>query len=307
MVCTLLNGFYFKLSFRSGGVDPFFAALNDALEKKLWAVPAPVPHKTQLETSEGATSEESANQSPFAFTDRAGIAGVMRQQQQKEDLAEAMNDINAVMNNAGSLVAAIRKFKSQSGVSQEDASAILSIEEALGLGSVVTSSSVGKGRQWHEEVAREICRWLSAVANPLSRAVVIPLVELFAQYNRARRQELISPHDMLEACRLIPAVMPASTLSLKVFRSGAHALTNDSAGNVEALLRRALGPKTSSVSSLAGLLKTGLSASQFSVLLGATEDIAEEILEDFEDDEILCRSEANFGEVTFFWNIFCLP
>ncbi len=308
IVCTLKNGFYFKFSFRAGGIEAFFAALTNALEKKLWTIVTPkVSHAKQnaglaqcSEMPERQTGEPPS--ATFTFTDRAGIAGVIRQQPQREDLAEAMNDINAVMINAGALVAAIRKFKSQSGVTPEDASAIVSVEEALGLGSVVTARSIGKGARWHEEVCREVVRWLSVEANPLSKAVIIPLVELFSHYNRARRQELVSPQDLVEACRLISSVMPSSCFTLKVFRSGAQALANGSAGNVESLLRRALGPKPTSISGVRSL--TGLSASQFAALLGTNDDIAEEVLEDFEEDELLCRSESTFGQVTYFWNVF---
>ena len=307
IICTLYSGFYFKFSFRSGGMDAFFAALCDALDKKHWSLAklALQPPVTSAQSSGVVPPPSETNESPFTFTERAGIAGVLRQQPQREDLAEALNDINAVMINAGALVAAIRKFKSQAGVSQEDATAILSIEEALGLGSVVTTRSIGRGGRWHEEVAREVCRWLSVDANPLSRAVVIPLVELFSQYNRARRQELVSPHDLLEACRLISNVMPSSRLSLKVFRSGAKALMNDSAGNVQSLLEKALGARPTRETLLdLRLSLRGVSSSQFSVLLNTSDNIAAEVLEDFEEDEVLCRAESTFGEVTYFWNAF---
>lgn len=83
------------------------------------------------------------------------------------------------------------------------------------------SSTVSKdlsGKHFHRELANEVEKFLTkGVLAKLGG--VVSVLDLFCMYNRARGTDLVSPKDLLIACRILNNT-PGSAIKLKVFDSG---------------------------------------------------------------------------------------
>lgn len=56
------------------------------------------------------------------------------------------------------------------------------------------------GKQFYQDLAKEIEKFLDSVINTDRFSGVIGLIDLFCMYNRARGTDLVSPDDLNVAC-----------------------------------------------------------------------------------------------------------
>lgn len=82
------------------------------------------------------------------------------------------------------------------------------------------------GAVFHQELARQLCDFLLPILrgerigqqNVLSDKHMLTLQDVYCIYNRARGTDLISPMDLMKACKLFqPLGLP---LRIRVFESG---------------------------------------------------------------------------------------
>ena len=206
-----------SLTVRHGGEDKLLSAIETCLERRAWEV-APA---------------EGRRQSGFQ-TSGAGIAGIMRRQE--KDIratgrlaTEAFTDLDALMGKARDVVAIMEKYKAQVEASEDDGArgAGVGAEESedqqfrdlllnMGISSPVTRSTAGG--MYHQQLARQLVDFLSDHDRLHKAGGMMTLPDVYCIFNRARGLELISPDDLVEACKsLEPLGLP---MSVRTFDSG---------------------------------------------------------------------------------------
>mmetsp|Transcript_19962 Transcript_19962/g.28686 ORF Transcript_19962/g.28686 Transcript_19962/m.28686 type:complete len:388 (+) Transcript_19962:41-1204(+) len=219
------NGNKLEFKFLSGQKETTIELIRKTLERKAWtdicSPPKPV-------VTEAAFSVESA-----------GVSGLMRRQEREHQSVdavtrEALTDLNVLMTRAREVVKVIEKYSAvrfdksdaQSETSSEmgDANEMEGILQNIGIVSPVTRLTAG--RQYHEQLARQIGDLL-LLDNRLRRlGGMVTLPDVYCLYNRARGTELVSPDDLLKAASLMQDLRIG--LRLRKFKSGVYVLQEDS-------------------------------------------------------------------------------
>ncbi len=194
---------YMMLSFRDNMRNAFYSALTDALRTKPWQSAKP----------------SAASARPAEFSTRgAGIKGLMAREQKKhkevsQEVDSAFRDLSALMANAGQMVSLVKKFSD--GMRARDAKMgeedkFNSMLADMGIPSPVTRKTAGTA--YHDQLARQLSDFFESRLGDLGGIVTLP--DAFCLFNRARGTEMVSPDDLMNACRLL------SRLSLPlVFRT----------------------------------------------------------------------------------------
>nr|CAJ2471234.1 unnamed protein product [Leishmania braziliensis] len=281
IVVPLPQNAYVKLSFRAGGVEKFYTAFVDALEKKAWLQAAATHSQAQppqgavvgksLSTpasavngggsrsgaSPGMTTAVPSTSPPPPVPRGVGIAGVQLASAQSAAMNETLKDIDDIMNKASTLVSNIRRLRERneaaavagSNPGSETAverTKIESIESTLGLGTMVTRYGTNcSDSRFHKDLAVELHAWMTHESNSrlFNDMPVVPLIELFALYNKARGGDLVSPLDVLNACKYMTTKVSGSCYDLVTLLSGRKALVNRNDSLLLAKLTTLLGPQ----------------------------------------------------------------
>jgi ESCRT-II complex subunit VPS36 len=360
VIIPLPEATYVKLSFRSGGADSFFSCLVKALEKKAWMQPAATSSKlpstsgaTRTKASINTTSGDapagpSMTSKPLPPAPRSvGIAGVQQASAQSAAMNETLRDVDDVMNKASTLVANIRRLRERNEATAAAGAAagsetaaertkIESIESTLGLGTLVARNGKGSSEsQFYKDLALELHTWMTHERNAklFNDMPVVPLIELFALYNKARGGDLVSPLDVLNACTHMTEKMPGSRYDLVTLSSGRKALVNKDDSLLLAKLAAVLGPQLVSdkpspvqearkmqqqkggvaplvqvptaknLPSSAGDLKF-VSDVQLAERMQVSTEVAADILNSLEQKGYLCCGDTGFDCFVYYWNIF---
>ena len=328
-------------------MDKFHDALVNAISRELWKVrpiasssaqpqllsPAsqsPVvfgSDRSETPASSGVspTTEQPSATKVFS-TSSAGIGGLMRKtegeaREKQAVLSEAMRDINGVMSNATTIVEEINSMnrallargqasQGTTALAGEDAEAAVQLEamqRKLGLACPVSQHMVGSKSSFHAEVAKELRGWMNREGNPLRKAHVVSLIELYSLYNRARGGlDLLSPLDVRKACDYLNEHY-AEEFRVVKYPSGLTVLQRvTSHETILQLLTTLLGPRPERLADAAHC-PDGLPAvtdAMVSQKMKVSLSVSRTILEDLELDEVLCRSETIIGGLSFHWNIF---
>lgn len=204
---------YVKLSFKEGGRTNFYQCLHSALNRRLWEQ-SPSP----------AGTVKSVTQT------RAGIVGIERkiQEKQKEtsrNISKAFEDLSKLMEMARDMVSLAKniatKIKEKQGeISEDETVQFKSYLLSLGINDPVTRETHGTGVSYHRELAKQLSAFME---QPLKEAGgMMALTDVYCRVNRARGMELLSPEDLLNACKMLDVLkLPAR---LRVFDSGVMVL-----------------------------------------------------------------------------------
>lgn len=361
VIVPLPRDTYVKLSFRSGGLDNFFAAFVKALEKKAWvrassSMPPPQAATLGIANSDDGHGAPPARSSPAPQTTDVtplpvprgvGIAGVQQASTQSAAMRETLKDVDDVMNKASSLVANIRRLRERNEAAAAAGAApgsetaaermkIESIESTLGLGAMVTrNGNTASESQFHKDLALELHSWMTHERNAklFNDMPVVPLIELFALYNKARGGDLVSPLDVLNACTYMTEKLPSSRYDLVTLSSGRKALVNKDDSLLLAKLTSMLGPQLISerpspvqdawakqqqnsgtaprlqvpsakkLPSSAVELKA-VSDIQLADRMQVSTEVAADILNSLEQKGYLCCGDTGFSCFVYYWNIF---
>eukprot|EP01012_Entosiphon_sulcatum_P020929 TRINITY_DN25768_c0_g2_i2.p1 TRINITY_DN25768_c0_g2~~TRINITY_DN25768_c0_g2_i2.p1 ORF type:complete len:312 (+),score=46.01 TRINITY_DN25768_c0_g2_i2:272-1207(+) len=281
-----------RFSFRRGGFETFADRLDDMLVRKPWvAVLAAAEDKERPRKTDGSEQKQFAPQ-------RVGIAGIMQRVGEEErrttsTLAEAFEDMSSLMENASKLVDIAHKLQQRqlAGVEEEDD--VNAMLMSIGLVSPVTRDTVGRGGDYHQELSRQLCDFLIPQLTGTGGRGALALTDIYCLYNRARGTDLISPDDLLKACKLFePLRLP---LRLKRFPSGVCVVQPADRG-------------TAQLQSITDALRTRafITAPQLATQLSIPLVLASEYLGEAEREGVLCRDETAAG-ITYYPNFFSRP
>ncbi|XP_077872207.1 vacuolar protein-sorting-associated protein 36 isoform X2 [Ictidomys tridecemlineatus] len=160
---------------------------------------------------------------------------------------------------------------------------------SMGIANPVTRETYGSGTQYHMQLAKQLAGILQV---PLEeRGGIMSLTEVYCLVNRARGMELLSPEDLVNACKMLEALkLP---LRLRVFDSGVMVIELQS-HKEEEMVAAAL----ETVSE-----KGSLTSEEFAKLVGMSVLLAKERLLLAEKMGHLCRDDSVEG-LRFYPNLF---
>lgn len=228
---------YIKLSFRVGFTNPIPAIIADLLEKKSWVV------------SNSAQALTTAKSQLPTIKLRSGIIGIERSLHEKQKAADksisiAFQDLDKLMTMAKDMVRlsgtistkikvlspVIKAFyfeqmtifllwnvntlfqEKQGDITEDETVRFKSYLLSLGIDDPVTRDSYKSDSQYFRSLAKQICEFLLSHVEDMGG--MMALTDVFCRVNRARSLELLSPEDILNACK----IMELSDLPLKLYQ-----------------------------------------------------------------------------------------
>ncbi|ORY86180.1 EAP30/Vps36 family-domain-containing protein [Protomyces lactucae-debilis] len=226
-----------KLAFRRGGEKAFLERLRLAVAARVWETTDAVTSPLLADRTGSSHSSRSMTPlgEPNVSSQRrigAGISGLQTREESLRvkdatTLSTAFEDLDALRVKATEVIALAESLAKRVAASQSVQNGTdlhgtsISMAEPASLlrltGPVVTKETAGKGSVFHAELARQISDLLEAGALKATGGA-LTLADLYALYNRARKGNLISPADLMAACRLFDTLkLP---VKLRKFRSG---------------------------------------------------------------------------------------
>lgn len=212
---------FIKLSGKNGIEESFMQSLNETVSARIW------------EASEAAQSNDgkSDDAPPPRIKLRSGIVGIERnlqerQKQTDENITLAFKDLSKLMTMAKDMVAISKvissKIRERHGdISEDETVRFKSYLMSLGIDDPVTRDSAASNNEYFQLLANQICEML---LDPITEAGgMMSLADVYCRVNRARGLELLSPEDLLNACRMLNG-----PIKLRKFPSGAMVLQLES-------------------------------------------------------------------------------
>uniref|UniRef100_A0AAQ6IN67 Vacuolar protein-sorting-associated protein 36 n=1 Tax=Anabas testudineus TaxID=64144 RepID=A0AAQ6IN67_ANATE len=205
---------YIKLSFKEHGQIEFYRRLTEEMTQKRWEnTPVSQPIPTGTGSQAGRTRA-------------VGIVGIERKIEEKrketdKNISEAFEDLSKLMVKAKEMVELSRsianKIKEKQGdITEDETIRFKSYLLSMGIANPVTRETHGSGTHYHMQLAKQLGDMLQA---PLEeRGGMMALTEVYCLVNRARGMELLSPEDLVNACKMFESLkLP---LRLRIFDSG---------------------------------------------------------------------------------------
>lgn len=287
---------FIKISFRDGGATEFHRNLEEMVRAKKWEELKPNPA-----TRGGRTQPRSAH---------AGIVGIERKMAAKTEAAErdisvAFADMSQLMEKAKQMVnlskSVSQKIREKQGeITDDETIRFQSHLLSLGVADPVTRDSHGGGDQYCVELAKQIA---TLIEGPLTEAGgTMSLTDVFVRVNRARGMELLSPEDLLNACKVMKdfdgvKLKPRLKVRLRTFEESGVMILQSLSLSEEAVVK----------DTEDRLFECGsLSAAELSKQSGTTVVLAKERLRLAEQGGKACRDDSVEG-LRFFPNYFLYP
>ncbi|KAG1671243.1 Vacuolar protein-sorting-associated protein 36 [Nymphon striatum] len=269
-----------KLSFKKGGANDFYCHLSKALQDKKWQNSLPPSQHNVRKV-------------------RAGIVGIERQiqaknQQTVKNISRAFDDLKNLIDMAKDMVtlskAISNKIRDKQGdITEDETVKFKSYLLSLGIDDPVTRDSHGSSDMFHRELARQVAK---SMEQPIKDAGgIMALPDVYCRLNRARGLELVSPDDLLNACKLLENLhLP---VCYKVFESGVVVLQLQS-HNEAAVIKET-----------AKLIneRTSMTSGDLSQIIGISVVLAKERLLATEKHGLACRDKSVEG-LKFYPNLF---
>lgn len=216
---------YVKFSFKDGIDQSFYKALSDAVAAKTWERPSAV-------SSPISTASPTVSPKPSVQTSkmRSGIVGIERSieeqsRQTDESITVAFQDLKKLMEKAKDMVVISKNISTkirekQGDISEDDTVRFKSYLMSLGIDDPVTRDTFRSDSDYYLGLAQQISDMMVAVL--MDCGGIMSLADVWCRVNRARGLELISPEDLLNACKLLQTI--DAPMSLRKFPSGACVL-----------------------------------------------------------------------------------
>ena len=286
---------FVRLALKQGGLRSLSDKLNEAVKQKQWNVLAP---RNVIRTGKNGPKQL-----------RSGIGGIKKSMEQKQkqtdmQISQAFQDIDQLMEMAKPMVKLAKTISEkisdkQGDVSDDETIRFKSYLMSLGISDPVTRDASGSEQAYYLKLAREIYNVLQGPLN--ESGGMITLTDAFCRINRARGMELVSPEDLLNACKTFnnPKGENANIpIQLHTFPdTGVHVLQFSSA---EVSSEQTLSHTESLVSEKT---EEGLSVDEFARLAGIAVVLAKERLLAAESCGRLVRDDSVEG-LKFFPNLF---
>ena len=286
---------FVRLALKQGGLRSLSDKLNEAVKQKQWNVLAP---RNVIRPGKNGPKQL-----------RSGIGGIKKSMEQKQkqtdmQISQAFQDIDQLMEMAKPMVKLAKTISEkisdkQGDVSDDETIRFKSYLMSLGISDPVTRDASGSEQAYYLKLAREIYNVLQGPLN--ESGGMITLTDAFCRINRARGMELVSPEDLLNACKTFnnPKGENANIpIQLHTFPdTGVHVLQFSSA---EVSSEQTLSHTESLVSEKT---EEGLSVDEFARLAGIAVVLAKERLLAAESCGRLVRDDSVEG-LKFFPNLF---
>ncbi|KAM4699787.1 vacuolar protein-sorting-associated protein 36 [Discoglossus pictus] len=278
---------YVKMSFREHGQIEFHRRLTEELTQKRWERSSSLPSIQLNKGSQGGRIKA------------VGIVGIERKLEEKrketdKNISEAFEDLSKLMDKAKEMVelskSIANKIKDKQGdITEDETIKFKSYLLSMGIANPVTRETHGSGTHYHMQLAKQLATMLQT---PLEeRGGIMSLTEVYCLVNRARGMELLSPEDLVNACKMLESLkLP---LRLRIFDSGVMVIEHQS-HNEDEMVASAL----ETVSE-----KGSLTSEEFAKLVGMSVLLAKERLLLAEKMGHLCRDDSVEG-LRFYPNLF---
>lgn len=272
---------YVRFSFKEGGQKEFQRSLLEEMQRKRW------------ETK--PTSASTSNQKQL----RTGIAGIERNLQKKHqdtdtNISQAFEDLSKLMEKAKEMVTISKnistKLKEKQGdITEDETLQFKSYLLSLGIADPVTRDTFVSSDQYYQELAKQIS---DVMEQPLKDCGgIMTLTDIYCRINRARGLELLSPDDLVTACRIMERLQ--LPVRLRVFESGVLVLQLRSHSD-EVIVKE----------TEKQVIQNGsLTAEELAKIIGMSVILSKERLLTAEKSGQLCRDESTEG-LRFFPNRF---
>uniref|UniRef100_A0A3Q1JMZ9 Vacuolar protein-sorting-associated protein 36 n=1 Tax=Anabas testudineus TaxID=64144 RepID=A0A3Q1JMZ9_ANATE len=278
---------YIKLSFKEHGQIEFYRRLTEEMTQKRWEnTPVSQPIPTGTGSQAGRTRA-------------VGIVGIERKIEEKrketdKNISEVLERRNSKLLKAKEMVELSRsianKIKEKQGdITEDETIRFKSYLLSMGIANPVTRETHGSGTHYHMQLAKQLGDMLQA---PLEeRGGMMALTEVYCLVNRARGMELLSPEDLVNACKMFESLkLP---LRLRIFDSGVMVVQLQSHSEEEMI--------ASALDNVSD--KGSLTAEEFAKLLGLSVLLSKERLLLAEKMGHLCRDDSVEG-LRFYPNLF---
>nr|XP_039254070.1 vacuolar protein-sorting-associated protein 36-like [Styela clava] len=207
---------FIRIGFKNHGDSEFYSAMMNALKNREWE-----KRPQQTSTQGGARPQNQGGR-----IKGGGIVGIERKIEQRHKEAEknisvAFQDLTKLMDKAKEMVqlsqAISSKIKDKQGdISEDETIKFKSYLLSLGIPNPVTKETHGTGTHYHMQLARELSD--SLVPELRKRDGIILLSDAYCMINRARGLEMLSPDDMINACKMFESMkLP---VRMKTYDSG---------------------------------------------------------------------------------------
>eukprot|EP00088_Acartia_fossae_P071478 TRINITY_DN9811_c0_g1_i1.p1 TRINITY_DN9811_c0_g1~~TRINITY_DN9811_c0_g1_i1.p1 ORF type:complete len:364 (+),score=76.27 TRINITY_DN9811_c0_g1_i1:99-1190(+) len=157
---------------------------------------------------------------------RSGIAGIEKKLQQKaasdsKNISKAFQDLDRLIEMAKPMVALSKSISNkirekQGDITEDETIQFKSYLLSLGVDDPVTKDSAGSDKKYYQGLAKEMFLVLD---QPIQDAGgMMTLTDAYVRVNRARGLALVSPEDLLHACKMLKELnLP---LTVQTFDSG---------------------------------------------------------------------------------------
>lgn len=161
---------------------------------------------------------------------RTGIVGIERSLQEKhkatdESISSAFQDLSKLMVMAKEMVRLSQSISTkirdkQGDITEDETVRFKSYLMSLGIDDPVTKDSYKSNNKYFRDLAKQVC---DILVSPITEVGgMMALTDVYCRVNRARGLELLSPEDLLDACKLLESLnLP---IKLYVFDSGVKVL-----------------------------------------------------------------------------------
>ncbi|RXN06838.1 vacuolar -sorting-associated 36 [Labeo rohita] len=267
-------------------ISEAFEDLSKLMEKAKEMVELSKSIANKIKDKQGDITEDEAGR-----TRAVGIVGIERKLEEKrketdKNISEAFEDLSKLMEKAKEMVelskSIANKIKDKQGdITEDETIRFKSYLLSMGIANPVTRETHGSGTQYHIQLAKQLGDMLQA---PLEeRGGMMALTEVYCLVNRARGMELLSPEDLVNACKMFESLkLP---LRLRVFDSGVMVVQLQSHSEEEMI--------ASALDNVSD--KGSLTAEEFAKLLGLSVLLAKERLLLAEKMGHLCRDDSVEG------------
>lgn len=211
---------FIKISGRNGVDEMFVTALGETVSARVWEI-------TQPNDEPAANTSNGNNDPPPRIKLRTGIVGIERslqerQKQTDESITIAFRDLSKLMSMAKDMVGISKvisnKIRERHGdISEDETVRFKSYLMSLGIDDPVTRDNAQSNTEYFQLLANQICEIL--LDPTIECGGMMSLADVYCRINRARGLELLSPEDLLNACRWLNG-----PLKLRTFPSGAMVL-----------------------------------------------------------------------------------
>ncbi|KAK2190559.1 hypothetical protein NP493_76g05024 [Ridgeia piscesae] len=186
---------YIRLSFKERGEQDFYRFLTEQLLK--------LRNKTE--------QQQKAGPSQPARVMRTGIGGIEKKLQQKyketdTSISASFTDLSNLMAKAKEMVTLSKNISDairnkQGDITEDETIRFKSYLLSLGIADPVTRETHGGGNKYYRELAKQISTMLEEPLKECGGMMTLP--DIYCRVNRARGMELLSPEDLVNACKLM--------------------------------------------------------------------------------------------------------